>query len=106
MITFTEQAKSRAMAFMEGQGNQYGIRICVKQNGCHLNYSMDWENTKLPGDAVIVQDDLTLYMDADSFRLLTDAVVDFMERDEQEGFIIRHHTSPCSLCKEATPNCH
>lgn len=108
MIDFTEEARERALEiiFEQGNGETSGIRICLIKEECTLRYEMDWEDFMQPGDRVIVKNGLIIYMDSFSYDALKNAVVDYYQDTDREGFIIRHMKSACSTCSDSTGTCH
>ncbi|HBI02792.1 MAG TPA: hypothetical protein DDY49_02020 [Paenibacillaceae bacterium] len=109
MIEFTEEAKVRALEILDeqGSGETSGLRIRLVNEGCTLKYEMDWEEVMHPGDRIMVKNRLIVYMDAFTYDVLQNAVVDYFNKGDQEGFVIRNMKSACSTCSDsAAGTCH
>ncbi|WP_035101631.1 HesB/IscA family protein [Aneurinibacillus terranovensis] len=109
MIRFTKEAIERAgeIIRLQSSDGDLGIRICARRKGCELQYKFGWEHARMPGDAVLSQENLKIYLDFESFHYLSDAIVDYFKHDNREGFVIQHQITPCSKCKVVLDtNCH
>lgn len=101
MVRLSKEAEKIALnMFQESNGVKYeGFRLKAKIAGCSMNYEMTIAEGKKPGEAVVDQGSLKLFMDIDSFHLLTGAVIEYINQGSREGFMIIQKTSTCRACK-------
>ncbi|OIJ21247.1 hypothetical protein BKP45_00230 [Anaerobacillus alkalidiazotrophicus] len=101
MIRLSQEAEKKAKELFDHPSNKgyIGFRIKARMNGCNVNYEMTLEDIKRPGDAVVEQGFMNIFMDIDSFHMLTGAVIEYVKQGDSEGFMILQKSSPCSACK-------
>jgi iron-sulfur cluster assembly accessory protein len=95
-VAAVRQALSRAAVPAEG------LRIMVEAGGCAgFKYLMGLEGTTRDGDAVIDQDGVKVYVDANSQSLVAGMTVDFVTGLESSGFVFDNPNavSKCSCGK-------
>ncbi|WP_370675637.1 HesB/IscA family protein [Pleomorphomonas sp. PLEO] len=103
MIELTESAADAVRTALAGAGERAeGLRIVVEAGGCAgLKYRMGLERDERPGDLVLEQDGIRLYLDALTQRHVGGLVVDFVDGIEQSGFVFDNPNaaSRCSCGK-------
>jgi iron-sulfur cluster assembly accessory protein len=88
-IVLTDLAVERFRSVMaqEKLGADYGVRISVASGGCSgMSYSMSFENQARPGDTVIEQDGLRIFIDGQSSPYLQGVTIDYVVGLHKEGF--------------------
>ena len=103
MISLTDSAISAVRTAISGtdRGIQ-GLRIMVQAGGCAgLKYSMGLVRDPAPGDVVIEQGDVRVYVDAASEPHIKGTTVDFIVGLENSGFTFNNPNaaSKCSCGK-------
>ncbi len=88
MIQLTETAISKVTEILSQQEPKpEGLRLSVVGGGCSgFQYSMAFENTKLPLDKVYDYEGLKLFVDQASLLYLDNCQVDYVESMEGAGF--------------------
>lgn len=88
MIQLTETAVSKVSEIMSQQSPQpEGLRLSVVGGGCSgFQYSMAFENNRLPLDKVYDCDGLKVFVDQASLLYLDNCRVDYVETMEGAGF--------------------
>ncbi len=88
MIQLTETAVSKVNEILSQQEPKpEGLRLSVVGGGCSgFQYSMAFENTKLPLDKVYDYEGLKLFVDQASLLYLDNCQVDYVESMEGAGF--------------------
>ena len=88
MIQLTETAVSKVNEIISQQDPKpEGLRLSVVGGGCSgFQYSMAFENTKLPLDKVYDYEGLKLFVDQASLLYLDNCQVDYVESMEGAGF--------------------
>lgn len=103
MIELTENAVDAVRSALAGSdGRAEGLRIVVESGGCAgLKYRMGLEKGERPGDLVLEQAGVKLYLDALTQRHVGGLVVDFIDGIEQSGFVFDNPNaaSRCSCGK-------
>ncbi|WP_026791031.1 iron-sulfur cluster assembly accessory protein [Pleomorphomonas oryzae] len=103
MIELTESAANAVRAALAGAGEHAeGLRIVVEAGGCAgLQYRMGLEKDERPGDLVLEQSGIRLYLDALTQRHVPGLVVDFVNGIERSGFVFDNPNaaSRCSCGK-------
>ncbi|MBD6618749.1 iron-sulfur cluster assembly accessory protein [Komarekiella sp. 'clone 1'] len=91
-VTLSEKAEFHLRAFLRGSapdanGATKGVRISVKDGGCSgYEYAIDITSKPQPGDLILQQGKVLVYVDAKSAPLLEGVVVDFVEGVMESGF--------------------
>lgn len=103
MIELTESAADAVRTALAGAAGQAeGLRIIVEAGGCAgLRYRMGLETGERPGDLVVEQGGVRLYLDLLTQRHVDGLVVDFVDGVEQSGFVFDNPNaaSRCSCGK-------
>jgi iron-sulfur cluster assembly protein len=105
MITLTEKAAGRVRSLLERQGRPAGagLRIRILGGGCSgLSYELDLEDSPKPGDEVVEEHGVRLFLDPKSKLCVDGSVVDYTGTVLQSRFEIRNPNakSSCS-CGES-----
>ena len=92
VIYVTDKAATHARIFAEREGKTgYGIRVAVKGGGCSgLQYILGLDNQQRPGDKVIEQNGLNIYVDAKSLLFLAGTTLDFTDGLNGKGFVFNN----------------
>lgn len=88
MIQLTENAVSKVNEIMSQQTPRpQGLRLSVVGGGCSgFQYSMAFENNRLPLDKIYDYEGLKVYVDQASLLYLDNCRVDYVETMEGAGF--------------------
>ncbi|WP_328607594.1 iron-sulfur cluster assembly accessory protein [Amycolatopsis sp. NBC_00345] len=89
-VTLTDTAATKAKALLEQEGrDDMHLRIAVQPGGCAgLRYQLFFDERKLDGDLFRDFDGLQVAVDRMSAPYVTDAVIDFVDTIEKQGFTI------------------
>ena len=87
-MLITEKAAEKVKEMASEQGfADHGLRVMVVGGGCSgLQYDMDFEDEGRPGDTVIDQHGLKLYVDGRSWVHLEGTKIDYVETFKASGF--------------------
>ncbi len=103
MIELTESAAAAVRTALAAADQPAdGLRIVVEAGGCSgLQYRMGLETEERPGDFVLEQAGIRLYLDALTQRHVPGLVVDFVTGVAQSGFVFDNPNaaSRCSCGK-------
>ncbi|CAL1239787.1 HesB/IscA family protein [Candidatus Methylocalor cossyra] len=101
-LTITPSAEKfiRRMIRFGGAGEDAGFRLTVSPGGCSgLSSEFSVEAEPRPGDAVVVQNGLKLFLPAESRLLLQGVTMDFVDTPMSSGLVFRSPQSAgCSTC--------
>lgn len=92
-ITITEKASKQIKRIKDENelDNTYGLRISVKGGGCSgLTYSMNFDNSEKPGDTIISDKDVKLFIDGKSLFYLMGTELDFSDGLNGKGFVFNN----------------
>ena len=85
MITLTESAATRLSTMLEKK-DLTGVRAGVKGGGCSgFTYSLAFDSEK-PGDKVIENLGVKIYVDPKSYLYLMGTEIDYVDELNQSGF--------------------
>ena len=89
-VSLTEAAASKVRALLEQEGrDDLRLRIAVQPGGCAgLQYQLFFDERSLDGDVEIDTHGVPIVVDRMSVPYLGNAVVDFTDTIEQQGFTI------------------
>jgi iron-sulfur cluster assembly accessory protein len=89
-VTLTDTAAAKAKALLEQEGrDDMHLRIAVQPGGCAgLRYQLFFDERSLDGDLFRDFDGLKVAVDRMSAPYVTDAVIDFVDTIEKQGFTI------------------
>jgi iron-sulfur cluster assembly protein len=99
IIYVTDKAANHVKVFAEREGKLgYGIRVSVKGGGCSgLSYVLGLDAQSKPGDKVIEQNGINIYVDAKSLLFLAGTTLDFTDGLNGKGFVF-HNPQAKSSC--------
>lgn len=81
-------------------GADSGLRLVVTAGGCSgLAAQFDIEAAPRPGDAVVEQHDIKLFLPAESRLLLDGVTIDFAETALESGFVLHDPKNAGCGCK-------
>jgi len=89
-VTLTDAAASKAKALLDQEGrDDLSLRIAVQPGGCAgLRYNLFFDDRSLDGDLTREFGGVTLTVDRMSAPYVQDAVIDFVDTIEKQGFTI------------------
>ncbi|TVT53679.1 iron-sulfur cluster assembly accessory protein [Amycolatopsis cynarae] len=89
-VTLTDSAAAKAKALLEQEGrDDMHLRIAVQPGGCAgLRYQLFFDDRELDGDLFRDFDGLRVAVDRMSAPYVQDAVIDFVDTIEKQGFTI------------------
>jgi iron-sulfur cluster insertion protein len=92
MVTITEKASRKAMAFMAAEDKPgFGLRLYVTGGGCSgFKYGMAFEEKEAEDDQVIEMNGMRLFIDPFSEPMLTGTQVDYNDGLQDSGFSIKN----------------
>jgi iron-sulfur cluster assembly accessory protein len=96
MVTLTETAATEVKKFIEAEnaGPEAGLRIRVVPGGCSgFSYSMQIEDGPRPGDEILDQAGLKLFVDLFSRQYLEGVQVDYVNSVMGSGFTFSNPNS-------------
>ncbi|WP_016696664.1 HesB/IscA family protein [Actinoalloteichus spitiensis] len=89
-VTLSDSAATKAKALLAQEGrDDMHLRIAVQPGGCAgLRYQLFFDERMLDGDATRDFDGLKVVVDRMSAPYVQDAVIDFVDTIEKQGFTI------------------
>ncbi len=94
MITVSDTAKNQILALKEKEGydDSHGIRVSVKGGGCSgLMYHLDFDTAEQPGDQVIEDQGVKIFVPMKSLLYLVGTQLDYTGGLQGKGF---HFANP------------
>ena len=105
LFTVSERAKQQVLNLIKEKGmdDSYGIRVSVTGGGCSgLSYILDYDNTEKPGDTVVEDKGIKIYVNAKSLLYLVGTELDFTDGLNGKGFeFINPNASRTCACGES-----
>lgn len=105
MFTVSEKAKIQVLNLMKEKGfdETYGIRVSVTGGGCSgLSYILDYDNTEKPGDTLVEDKGIKIYVDAKSLLYLVGTELEFTDGLNGKGFeFVNPNASRTCACGES-----
>ena len=87
MLTLTPAAIAKVKSILAERGEESGLRIAVIGGGCSgFQYQMTLDKEASPGDEILEQDGLKLFVDNRSIVYLKGAQVDYVDGLSGSGF--------------------
>ncbi len=88
VLTLTESAAEMAKAAMQREGlTDVGLRVAVVGGGCSgFQYSLNFEQTPRPDDAVFEQNGVRVFVDSTSAQYLHGVTIDYVSGLHGAGF--------------------
>ncbi len=89
ILKLTEAAVNRIRRLQEKSGKpDAGLRISLKAGGCAgYEYDMQWAEAANPGDEVVEQDGVKVYVDPGALLYLLGSTMDYKEDKLKSGFV-------------------
>ncbi len=89
VVVLTDAAVNRIRVLREKSGKpESGLRISLKEGGCAgYEYAMDWADAPQPGDEVVEQDGVRVYVDPSALLYLLGSKMDYREEKLKSGFV-------------------
>jgi iron-sulfur cluster insertion protein len=88
LLTLTESAAEMAKAAMQREGlKDAALRVAVVGGGCSgFQYSLNFDQTPRPDDAVFEQDGVRVFVDSTSAQYLRGVTIDYVNGLHGAGF--------------------
>ena len=89
LLTVSDKAVARIAEIRkeEGYDHTYGIRVAVQGGGCSgLTYKLDFDNVERPGDHLIEDKGVKIFVEAKSLLYLVGTELDFSDGLNGKGF--------------------
>jgi iron-sulfur cluster assembly accessory protein len=88
VLTLTESAAEMAKAAMQREGlKDVGLRVSVVGGGCSgFQYSLNFDQTPRPDDAVFEQNGVRMFVDSTSAQYLQGVTIDYVSGLHGAGF--------------------
>lgn len=92
IIYVSDKAAYQAKMFAEREGKPtHGLRVSVKGGGCSgLSYVLNLEPEAKPGDKVITQNGINIFVDGKSLLFLAGTTLDFSDGLNGKGFVFNN----------------
>lgn len=92
LFTLTDAAAARVQVLLESRGKpSAGIRIGVRTKGCSgLSYTLEFVDTPIPGDEIVENQGVTIYIDPKAVLFVVGTQMDYVEEELQSGFLFRN----------------
>lgn len=100
MVTITDAAVEKAKEVLKTEGKpEWGIKLFMSGSGCcGPSFGMDLQEEAQDGDTTIEKGDLKFFVNQESVDGLKGMTMDFIEQDDQQGFVIRGEEPPSCSC--------
>lgn len=93
VMTITDTAAERVKKLLSKAGTEgaLGLRIGVKARGCNgQSYVVDYSTQQKPGDEVVEDKGVRVYIDANAVLMLFGTEMDYKEDKFESGFTFRN----------------
>lgn len=105
MITVTDRAKAHIDSLREEQGRsqEFGLRVSVEGGGCSgLMYKLDFDDSEQPGDQIVEDNEVRLYVNMKSLLYLVGTELDYTGGLQGQGFFFNNpNASRTCACGES-----
>ncbi len=90
ILKLTEAAVKRIRELQEKSDKpDAGLRVSLKEGGCAgYEYDMQWAEEPAPGDDVVEQDGVKVYIDPAALLYLLGSTMDYREDKLKAGFVL------------------
>jgi len=90
-INLTEAAARRVRSYLQEQPGRLGLRFGVRRTGCSgWGYAIDLADDQRPGDTVVEDQGIRIFVDADSLPLVAGTRIDFIEQTMGSQFVFEN----------------
>lgn len=90
-VTLAPAALDRVRSYLVQEPQALGLRFGVKRTGCSgWGYQVDLAREQRPDDAVFVQGEVRIFVDAASLPLVDGTEIDFLRQGLNEQFVFRN----------------
>lgn len=92
LFTITPSALERVFQMLESRGKpSLGIRVGVRSRGCSgLSYTLEFCDEVHPGDEVVEEKDVKIFIDPKAIMFVVGTEMDFVEEKLQSGFVFQN----------------
>jgi len=92
ILKLTPAAVKRIRELREKSGKpQAGLRVSLKEGGCAgFEYDMQWADEPKPGDDVVEQDGVKVYIDPGALLYILGSTMDYQEDRLKAGFVFNN----------------
>ena len=105
LVTVSPKALAQLKVLRKEGGHQedHGIRVSVKGGGCSgLSYDLAFDSAEMPGDHVVEQDGIKIFVGAKSLLYLVGTQLDFSDGLNGKGFALNNpNASRTCACGES-----
>lgn len=99
IITLTESACAHIRNFAQGLGKDAGLRVAVKKSGCSgFAYIVDVVEKPRADDLYIKQDDINIFIGADSKEILQGTVLDLVDKGAGQKQLVFNNPNVVDSC--------
>lgn len=96
MFSITSKAAEKAKAILKSEGKEeWGLRIFSVEGYCAPSFGLDIDENPQEGDEIVEKEGLKVFIDKQTFDLLSNLELDYYESEEQEGFILKGPMPSC-----------
>lgn len=91
-VKLTDNAVKRVQDLLDKRGKpSAGIRIGIRTKGCSgLSYTLEYADHQQPGDEVVTQGGVTVFIDPKASLFIFGTEMDYVEEKMQSGFVFRN----------------
>lgn len=96
MFTVSELAAEKIKEVLVAEGKAgWGLRIFRIESGCcGLSFGMDIDEKAGESDEIVEKNGLKVFMDRETFAILSGMTLDFIDDGERQGFILSGGNAP------------
>ena len=92
IFSLSDSAAKRVQELMDARGKPtLGVRVGLRTKGCNgLSYTIEYTDEHHPGDEVVVDKGVTVFIEPKAVMFVIGTEMDFVEEDLQSGFTFRN----------------
>ena len=92
IFSLSENAAKRVQDLIAARGKPtLGVRVSLRTKGCNgLSYTIEYTDEQQPGDEVLHDKGVTIFIDPKAVMFVIGTEMDFVEEDLQSGFTFRN----------------
>jgi len=95
MLTVTLKATEMLKEVLKKEGKEdHSLRIVVQEGCCGYAYGMFLEKEANPGDVIVEQDGIRIFIDPASVPMLKGSTIDYVAGLQNAGFTIENPNQP------------